>query len=323
VLSVIGIVFHLPHDPLQLDTIWLDRHRWFIRAPFLLAGLALALSLWYVARRLYGTAAGHIALSLFAFSPGMVACSSLAGPQIFAAWGAFGLIFTAIATAHTLYAPREVILWNWKRILLLGVSITFAIGAQWPLVWLLVPAAAFMLWAVPHRRLAALLILFSAVIVALLLLDICYRADLRALVNGLAQAGWAGWAPQSLSLRLLGRILATFFFDAAPAALLAFFFAAAAWCASRRSRFFGNSAPLIVFVMLLAISILFPQNGASAILIATLPFLLLFIAGVFADLIESRRLQAPALAFLFAVIAAQAAYSITSLVRMYSRPMGL
>jgi hypothetical protein len=68
-------------------------------------------------------------------------------------------------------------------------------------------------------------------------------------------------------------------------------------------------------------SILFPQNGASAILFATLPFLLLFIAGVFADLIEGR-LQAPALAFIFAVIAAQAAYSIASLVRMYSRPLG-
>jgi hypothetical protein len=322
VLSVAGIVFQLPHDPLQLDAIWLDQHRWFIRAPFLLAGLALALSLWYVARRLYGTAAGNIALALFAFSPGMVARSSLAGPQIFAAWGAFGLIFTAIATAHTLYAPRGIIFWNWKRIVLLGVSITFAVGAQWPLVWLLVPAAAFMLWAVPHRRLAALLILFAAVTVALLLLDACYRADLRALADGLAQAGWVSWAPQSLSPLLLGRILLRFFFDAAPAALLAFFCALAAWCASRRSRFFGNSAPLIVFLTLLAMSILFPQNGASAILFASLPFLLLFVAGVFADLIESR-LQGPAFAFLFAVIAAQAAYSIASLVRMYSRPVGL
>ncbi len=160
-LSVTGVVFHLPRTPV-LDQFWLDQHRWFIRAPFLLIGLCLAVSLWYVARRLYGTAAGHIVLALYAFSPGMVACSSLAGPQIIAAWGAFGLIFTAIATAHTLYAPREVILWNWKRIALLGISITFAAGAQWPLAWLLLPAAAFMLWAVPHRRRAALLILFAA-----------------------------------------------------------------------------------------------------------------------------------------------------------------
>ncbi len=319
-LSVMGIVFHLPRTPV-LDQFWLDQHRWFIRAPFLLAGLCLGVSLWYVARRLYGTAAGHIVLALYAFSPGMVACSSLAGPQIVAAWGAFGLIFTAIATAHTLYAPREVILWNWKRIALLGISITFAAGAQWPLAWLLVPAAAFMLWAVPHRRGAALLILFAAAAVALVLLDICYLANLGALADGLAHAGWLGFAPESLPLRVLGRILARFFFDAAPGTLLISIISLAAWCASRRIRFFGNTAPLIVFLLLLGMAIFFPENGASVMLFTTLPFLLLFSSGVFADLIESK-LQAPAIAVIFAVIAAQAAYSVASLMRMYSRLPG-
>ena len=151
----------------------------------------MALSLCYVARKLYGTAGGHIVLALYAFSPGIVACSSLAGPQIFAAWGAFGLIFTAIATAHTLYAPREVILWNWKRIALLGISIAFAAGAQWPLAWLLLPAAGLMLWAVPHRRRAALLILFAATAVALVLLDLCYLGNLRMLAHGLLACGLA------------------------------------------------------------------------------------------------------------------------------------
>ena len=320
-LSVAGILFHLPQNPVLLDQFWLDQHRWFIRAPFLLAGLCLAVSLWYVARRLYGTAAGHIVLALFAFSPGMVACSSLAGPQIFAAWGAFGLIFTAIATAHTLYAPREVILWNWKRIALLGVSITFAVGAQWPLAWLLVPAAAFMLWAVPHRRAAALLILAAAAAVSLLLLGICYLGDPRALAHGLSHAGWLGFSPEFLSPRLLARILARFFFDAAPGALLIFPVAIVALIVWPRTRFFGNTAPFLVFLLLLVTGIFLPENGASAILFATLPFLLLFIAGIFADLIESR-FQAPALAVIFAVIAAQAAYSIASLVRMYSRLPG-
>jgi hypothetical protein len=320
-LSVAGILFHLPQNPVLLDQFWLDQHRWFIRAPFLLAGLALALSLWYVARRLYGTAAGHIVLALFAFSPGMVACSSLAGPQIFAAWGAFGLIFTAIATAHTLYAPREVILWNWKRIALLGVSITFAVGAQWPLAWLLVPAAAFMLWAVPHRRAAALFILLAAAAVSILLLGVCYLADPRTLAHGLAHAGWLGFSPELLSPRLLVRMLARFFFDAAPGALLTFPIAFAAWIAWPRTRFFGNTAPLIVFLFLLAMGIFLPENGAGAILFASLPLLLLFVAGVFADLVESK-FQAPALAVIFAIIAAQAAYSIASLVRMYSRLPG-
>jgi hypothetical protein len=320
-LSVGGILFHLPQSPVLLDQFWLDQHRWFIRAPFLLAGLCLGLSLWYVARRLYGNAGGHIALALFAFSPGMVACSSLARPQIFAAWGAFGLIFTAIATAHTLYAPREVILWNWKRIVLLGVSITFAVGAQWPLAWLLVPAAAFMLWAVPHRRAAALLILFAAAAVSLVLLDVCYLGKVSALARGLTHAGWLGFSPEFLSPRLLGRILLKSFFDAAPGTLIAAACAIATWIVWPRTRFFGNTAPLLVFVLLLAMGTLFPENGASAILFATLPFLILFVAGVFADLVESKH-QAPALAVIFAIIAAQAAYSIASLVRMYSRLPG-
>jgi hypothetical protein len=320
-LSVVGIIFHLPQSPVLLDQFWLDQHRWLIRAPFLAAGFCLALSLWYVARRLYGSAAGHLVLALFAFSPGMVACSSLASPQIFAAWGAFGLIFTAIATAHTLYAPREVVLWNWKRIALLGVSITFAVGAQWTLAWLLVPAAAFMLWAVPHRRKAALLILSVAIAVSLGLLDLCYLANPRALANGLAHAGWLAWEPAVLSPRLLARILARFFLDATPGASLAALCALIAWFAWRRTRFFGNTAPLIIFVLLFGMAILLPQNGADVTLFASLPFLLLFSAGVFADLIESK-LQAPALGVIFAVIAAQAAYSIASLVRMYSRLPG-
>jgi hypothetical protein len=124
-----------------------------------------------------------------------------------------------------------------------------------------------------------------------------------------------------LAPRLLARILLRFFFDAAPGALLSSVCAIAAWLAWPRTRFFGNTAPLLVFVLLLAMGTLLPENGASAILFATLPFLLLFTAGVFADLVESKY-QAPALAVIFAVIAAQAAYSVASLVRMYSRLPG-
>jgi hypothetical protein len=67
--------------------------------------------------------------------------------------------------------------------------------------------------------------------------------------------------------------------------------------------------------------IFLPENGASVMLFATLPFLMLFSAGVFADLIEGK-LQAPALAVIFAIVAAQAAYSVASLMRMYSRLPG-
>ena len=72
-----------------------------------------------------------MALALFAFSPGMVASSSLAGPQIFAAWGAFGLIFTALATAlHIPRGGRSVLPWLIAALVLylMVLIVTFAVN---------------------------------------------------------------------------------------------------------------------------------------------------------------------------------------------------
>ena len=96
--------------------------RWLPRLPFLACGVFLGASLWYVARRLCGNTGGFLALTLYCFSPSMIQASAVwhTEPEILAAWGSFGAIFTAIAVAHTLYAPREVVLWNWRRIVLAG-----------------------------------------------------------------------------------------------------------------------------------------------------------------------------------------------------------
>ena len=145
----------------------LDRYRWLVRAPFLLAGLLLGASVWYVARRLYGNPGGYVAIGLYCFTPALVARSALAGPDILGAWGAFGTVFTAIAVAHTLYAPRNALFWNRKRIGLLGIAIAMMVGAQFSLALLLPLALALMLWAVPERRGAALAILGIACVVAL------------------------------------------------------------------------------------------------------------------------------------------------------------
>ena len=66
--------------------------------------------------------------------------------------GSLWLIFTSIAVAHTLYAPREVVLWNWRRILLMGLSIAICVGAQFSFWIVLVPALLFMLWVGHVRR---------------------------------------------------------------------------------------------------------------------------------------------------------------------------
>ena len=139
----------------------LNDYRFAMRLPFLVVGLLLGASLWYVARRLYGNIGGYVALGLYCFSPIAVGSASQIGPAIVGAWGGFGLIFTSIAVAHTLYAPREVVLWNWRRILLLGLSIAICVGAQFSFWVLLLPALLFMLW-VGHVRPWAALTIFAA-----------------------------------------------------------------------------------------------------------------------------------------------------------------
>ena len=122
------------------------------RFPTVLFGLALGGSVWYVARRLYGNTGGYVALALYCFSPQMTVRSARVDSSVLAAWGFFGVIFTAIGAAHTLYAPPAN---RWWRTLLLGLAIGLGTGAQFFVV-LAVPAAlAFVLYLVPGRRGAA------------------------------------------------------------------------------------------------------------------------------------------------------------------------
>src|SRR5689334_8897198 len=92
-------------------------HPWILRLPFVLFGTWLGGALWWVARRLFGNEGGYVALALYCFSPAIILFSSRVRSDILVAWGVFGLIFTAIGVAHTLYAPPRM----WKiRILILG-----------------------------------------------------------------------------------------------------------------------------------------------------------------------------------------------------------
>src|SRR5208283_6022781 len=91
-----------------------------------------------------------------------------------AVWGAFGSIFTAIAVSHTLYAPREVVIWNWRRILLLGLSLALAAGNQFSLGVQAVVILPLMFWVAPVRPRAVLAIWSTAIAVAMVLLLAAY-----------------------------------------------------------------------------------------------------------------------------------------------------
>ncbi|MGZ6265199.1 MAG: hypothetical protein ACXWSD_20910 [Bdellovibrionota bacterium] len=288
--------------------------RWRARLPFIAIGILLCASLWYVARRLYGNAGGYIALSLYAFSPLIITRATTIQPAIVAAWGAFGAVFTAIAVAHTLYAPREVVLWNWKRIGLLGLAITLAVGSQFALAGVVLLAFGFMLYLVPERRGAAVAIIAAACAVALALLLAAFGFDLQAMTAALRGLRAADFAPQLLARKLTYRLLAMFFLRM-PGVLVGLGAALIAYATWKRPRFFGVTAPLMAFALVMLLGITVPHLGGYNLFVSALPFAYVFIAGVFSDLLETRH-SSLVFGVLTGVILAHALISVMGLMRI-------
>src|SRR5690349_19348970 len=88
-------------------SIYAAPNRWLVRLPFVAFGAWLGGALWWVSRRLFGDEGGYVALGLYCFSPAVLIASANVDSGILASWGLFGLVFTAIGVAHTLYAPSQ------------------------------------------------------------------------------------------------------------------------------------------------------------------------------------------------------------------------
>ena len=301
--------------PLQPENIR-ELHRSAV-VPYLVFGLLLGASLWYVARRLFGNAGGYVALALYCFSPGIIRSCALwfAEPEVGAAWGAFGAIFTAIAVAHTLYAPREVILWNWRRIVLLGLSMALAVSSQFSLIVVVPVALAFMLYLAPTRRLAALAIWMVACGIALLLGYASYFFHARAFWQGILHATFLGiyWKAYTMP-QAYHQVLAQLG-QSSPALVLALPLALVTYLAWPRVRYFGNTAPLLISALFLAIAVGTPHYPGLGFQFMAVPFLFVFVAGIAADLLETRH-RPIALAAVSGLLVANAAWSLWELARV-------
>ncbi len=289
---------------------------WLERLPYIVFGVLLGASLWYVARRLYGNAGGYIALGFYCFSPAILRSSTLwfAEPEMAAAWGTFGAVFTAIAVAHTLYAPREVVVWNWRRILLLGLSLALAVGCQFSLIVLAPLALGFMLYVAPTRRKAAAVIWLAACAVALLLLFAGYGFRLEWFERGIGHAhffqmSWLAYTTKWSYQRLLGQIG-----QAGPALLVTFPAALIAYFVWRRTRYFGNTAPLLVAVLFLLLGLGMPHYPGAGFLLMAVPFLFVFVAGIAADLLETSQ-RGAVMACICGLLLANALWNLMELAR--------
>jgi hypothetical protein len=264
--------------------------RWLTRLPFIAMGILFGASLWYVARRLYGNVAGYIALILYAFSPIAIVRASTVQPNVIADWGAFGAIFTAIGLAHTLYAPREVVLWNWKRILLLGLALGLASAAQLSVVILIPVAMGFMWYLAPDRRGAATVIMLAGCVVGFAVLLAAYGFHANALLEGMRASHLSDIRLTMFSNPITYTMLGVFLLRQ-PTSLLLFVIALGTYVPWKRTRFFGTTAPLLVCAVLAILGIAMPHQGGLSFYIMALPFSYVFISGVMVDLLESR--QAP------------------------------
>src|SRR5438270_831968 len=209
--------------------------------------------------------------------------------------GLFGIVYTSIGVAHTLYAPRQ----KWRpRIVLLGAAfgITAAAHLSTALVGLVL-AGFFMLYLAPGRRLASLVILVEASVLGFLILWACY--GFSAAVFGV-EVGDA--------LRISSGLLQAPLLNASALPLLLLFAVSLlTFLLWQRSRYFGNWAPLLVFTLLAIV-----RFGQGESVDWALPFGFVFIGGIFADLFETRWRRYAIAAALLAV-AGQALLAIARL----------
>jgi hypothetical protein len=290
---------------------------WLPRIPFLVCGILLGASLWYVARRLCSNGGGLVALTLYCFSPSMIQATAVwhTEPELIAVWGAFGTIFTAIAVAHTLYAPREVVLWNWRRIVLLGISLALAVGTQFSMIVLVPVALAFLFYVAPVRRGAALVIWAAACVAATVLLFATYFFHPRIFVDAMQHAVFWGATGRGFAVPGVYRQVAVEIARACPALALMLPFAVITYAVWPRTRYFGNTAPMLVALLFLILGMAHPHVAGEGFLLGAVPFLFLFVSGVIADLMETRY-RPLVTACVFGMLAAYALWSLFALARV-------
>lgn len=245
---------------------------WILRLPFILFGVWLGGALWWVARRLFGNRGGYVALGLYCTSPAMIMISSNIGPEIILAWSIFGLIYTAIGVAHTLYAPSR----KWApRIVILGLAIGFAASAALWSISIVLLALIFMIYLAPGRRASALLVLFGSSAIAVGVLAFFAWASGTSLT--------AGW----LALRSGMNLSSLIFVFADDYALVGFFIVSLTVYGSwARARYFGNTAPLLTSFAVVLLFALAPTLRIWGPALG-LPFAFVFVGGVIADFLET------------------------------------
>ena len=277
---------------------WEARHeisnvKWLIRLPFVLFAVWLGGGLWWVSRRLFGNEGGALSLSLYVFCPAIVHFASEPNNEILALWGLYGLLYTAIGVAHALQGPRR----KWKPrigLLAFALGLTAAAHLLAAAMGLLVGTVLFYYLAERRRSYVAQIMIF-ATLGATALLFACFSFRPSAFIYVLTGGSMRFWFSLDAAKTFAQQPTNAGILVASTVALVLY-------AGVRRSRYFGNTVPLLMTLLLVP---LYTTQVFTAPWVWALPFLFTFIGGVFADALETKQRKV----FLLlsgAVIAAQA-----------------
>ncbi len=260
---------------------WEARHeltsvKYLLHLPFVFFAMWLGGGLWWVARRLFGNEGGFLALGLYSFCPTIIHFAVNPNNDILAMWGLYGLVYTAIGVAHAMQGPRR----KWRpRILLLTLALGLTAAAHLLAAMVgFVAAVLFMLYVAERRRSNVIQIPIFSAIGALIILFAFYSFRPAPFSYIFTGGGARFWFSLSGALHLIK--------DPTNAPILiATVVALILYIGVKRSRYFGNTTPLLMLLVLLPLQ---TTQNITAPWLWALPFLFTFIGGTFADALETR-----------------------------------
>jgi len=259
---------------------WEARHELFsvkylLHLPFIFFAIWLGGGLWWVSRRLFGNEGAFFALGLYCFCPAIVRYAVTPNNEVLAMWGLYGLIYAAMGVAHAMQGPRH----KWRpRIVLLTVALGLTAAAH--LLAAMIGFALSLFWMMylaERRRSYVMQILVFSAVGALAILFAFYAFRPAPFSYVFTGGGARFW----FTLDGAGR----FFLNIANAPItIATLVSLLLYISARRCRYFGNTAPLVMVLLLFPIV---TTQTFSLPWLWALPFLFTFIGGVFADALET------------------------------------
>ncbi len=261
---------------------WEARHeigevKYLLHLPFVLFAAWLGAGLWWVSRRLFGNEGAFLALGLYCLCPEVIRYAVVPNNDVLAMWGLYGLVYTGIGVAHAMHGPRR----RWRpRILLLTAALGLtAIAHLLAAILGFVVAGVLMFYLAERRRSHVMQILIFSAMGALAIVFASYAFRLQPFSYVFTGGGARFWFAL--------RPAKAFFFDVFDGPIVvALLVSVVLWMGVRRSRYFGNTAPLAVAAILLP---LMTTQIVTAPWLWAIPFLLTFVGGVFADALETRQ----------------------------------